>query len=84
MKLTAQSLANTFASTGAMLWVGCVFIALLLPGLYQFGAGLLSLGNVGHYDLTITNAILGGVLFTGISWVCGYVFGSNLQRFAKK
>lgn len=84
MKLTALSFAHAAGTTGAILWTACALVAILLPGLYKTGADLLSFGDVGHFSLTFPSAILGGVLFTVICWIAGYLFGWNLVKFSKK
>lgn len=84
MKLSALSFANAAAVTGAILWTACVFFAMLFPDLYKASADLLSFGNVGHFNLNFTSVIFGGVLFTIIAWVSGYVFGWNLMKFSHK
>ncbi len=84
MKLTKELLANAFALTGAILWIACTMIAILLPGLYRAGAELFALGNVGHQSLSFYNVVLGGVLFAIVSWVVGYVFGWSLELLSKR
>lgn len=84
MKLSALSFANAAGLTGAILWIACALVATLFPGLYKAGADLLSFGDVGHFTLNITSAIFGGVLFSIIAWIAGYLFGWNLIRFSKK
>ena len=84
MKLSALLFANASGTAGAILWVACALIALVFPDLYRAGANLLSFGNFGHFNLSLNSAVLGGVLFTVISWVSGYVFGWSLEKFSKK
>lgn len=84
MKLTALSFANAAGATGGILWIACALTAMLLPDLYKAGADLLSFGSIGHFNLNLPSALMGGLLFTGISWVIGYLFGWNLERFSKK
>ncbi len=84
MKFSALVFANALALTGAILWVACVLVAMIFPGLYQAGANLLALGSgIGHLNLNLVSAVFGGILFTGISWVSGYLFGWSLQKFAR-
>ncbi len=85
MKFSALSFANAAATTGGILWIACALTAMLLPDLYKVAADLLSFGSgIGHFNLNLTSAVMGGLLFTGISWVGGYIFGWNLERFSKK
>lgn len=84
MKLSARSFANAAGVTAAILWAVCAFVAIALPDLYQAGADLLSFGSIGHFNLNLTSAVVGGILFTIIAWISGYLFGWNLERFSKK
>lgn len=84
MKLTALSFANAAALSGAILWTACALIATLLPDVYKTGTDLLAFGNIGHFNLGLTPAIFGGILFTVVAWVCGYVFGWSLEKVTKK
>lgn len=84
MKLSARSFANAAGVTAVILWTVCAFVAIVLPDLYQAGANLLSFGSVGHFNLDLISVILGGIVFTVIAWISGYLFGWNLDRFSKK
>ncbi|OGG05798.1 hypothetical protein A2872_03210 [Candidatus Gottesmanbacteria bacterium RIFCSPHIGHO2_01_FULL_42_12] len=84
MKISALAFANASALTGAILWTICSSIAVLLPGLYEAGVELLALGSsVGHFNVSLTSVISGGLLFTVIAWLSGYLFGWSLGKFAK-
>jgi len=84
VKLPARSFANASAITAAILWAACALIAIALPDLYQAGADLLSFGSIGHFNLSLSSAVFGGILFTVIAWVSGYLFGWSLNMFSKK
>ena len=84
MKLSALNFANAAGLTGAILWIACALVAIALPDLYKAGADLLSFGSVGHFNLSLNSAVFGGVLFTVIAWVSGYLFGWSLEMFSKK
>lgn len=81
MRFSALSFANAAALTGAILWVACAFVAMAFPDLYKAGADLLGFGNFGHFNLGLTSAVFGGILFTVIAWLSGYLFGWSLEKF---
>ena len=82
MKLSALSFANAAALTSATLWVICATVAMVLPDFYQAGADLLSFGNIGHFNLSVTSVVFGGMLFIVIAWISGYLFGWSLEKFS--
>ncbi len=84
MKSSALSFANAAGVTGIVLWTACAFVAIAFPDLYKAGADLLAFGSIGHFNLDLASAVSGGILFTVVSWVSGYLFGWNLEKFSKK
>lgn len=84
MKLSSLAFANAAGTTAAMLWIVCALVAVVFPDLYKAGSDLLSLGNIGHFNLEFSTVVFGGVLFTLIAWVSGYLFGWNLGKFSGK
>lgn len=84
MKLSALSFANAAALASVVLWIACAFVAIALPDLYKAGADLLSFGSLGHFNLSLTSVLFGGILFAVIAWVSGYLFGWSLEMFSKK
>jgi hypothetical protein len=88
VKLTKELLANAFALTTVVMWTVCSAFVLLLPRfsliVTRWWVHGLKVDQLGQYNLSLTNFLIGGVTLSLWMWVTGYVFGWSLEYLGKK
>lgn len=86
MKLNQMAMANAFGAVGAIFYIGCYLVAMIVPDLYK----AVSASWLHMFDLSSiwksapSGFILGVVSFTIISWVSGWILAFAYNSFAKK
>lgn len=88
MKLTKESLANSFAATTGFVWVICSLGILFFPGpSYMMSRWFMHENTglvMGAWKVTIPGFLLGGFVLMAFAWITGYFFASALEYFSKK
>lgn len=89
MTVNNKAIANAVASVGAILYLVCIVLVWLAPGLlFEFfrltthGLDVSSLRPNG-VGVNLIEAVLGLALWTGASWVTGWLFAYFYNRFVK-
>jgi len=86
MKLDQKTVANTLAVLGAVFFLGCYLLVLVLPDLYKSIAQSWMHG----IDLSLIwkprtgNFLTGLVSFTLVSWISGWVFAVLYNKMIKR
>lgn len=85
MKLSEKALANASGVLGAAYFLGCYFVALLVPGLYKTVATswfhMLDLSSA--WKSAPSGFLLGLISFTVVSWISGWLFAWLYNKFVK-
>ncbi|MDP3724516.1 MAG: DUF5676 family membrane protein [bacterium] len=88
MKLDKIVLANALGLTGAILWVICLLLITLFPGLVGLGTRMwfhaIGMSAAPAGNLTITDAIFGGITFIAASWLIGFLFAWIWEALSKR
>ena len=86
MKLNEKALANALALVGAIYYIACYIIALIMPDVYK------TIAQTWFHMLDLSSAwkdapdglVLGLVSFTAVSWVSGWLLASSYNKFLVK
>lgn len=81
-------LANSFATTIALIWLICSLGVAFLPEPSLMITKLVmhsqDMSVMGAWQVTIQSFILGGIISVVFGWVVGYVLGLSIEYFGKK
>lgn len=88
MKHNVSATANAAAVTVGIFYVICRVLVGLFPGLmFAVAQSLLhgmALTQVGSWNLSVGNFVLGLLTSMASAWVVGYIFATCYNSFAKK
>lgn len=88
MKHNVSATANAAAVTVGVFYILCRLLVGLFPGLMFAAAQSLlhgmALTQVGTWNLSVSNFILGLITSMVSAWVVGYIFAVSYNSFAKK
>lgn len=85
MKFKTTAFANSFAITGAILFIVCRLVVNLFPELMLLVAQswLHGLQVSGFWNLTVSVFLLGLISFTATAWITGYLMAMVYNRLSK-
>lgn len=85
MKLKEMAFANAAGVLGAVYFVGCYVLTLVLPNFYEavLDSWMHMLNLSGLWKTAPDGFVLGLISFTAVSWVTGWFFAWLYNKLAK-